>query len=77
MSKNDTEKPLKHFCTVKEFATLLRVSKDTARRRALEYPETVILASCNTGKRRYRTIRIPFSVLLKLGISPSIVNITM
>jgi hypothetical protein len=52
------------FYTVRELATEWRVSEDTVRRLFEKEPGVLVLGdSSPRRKRRYRTIRIPASVL--------------
>jgi transcriptional regulator GlxA family with amidase domain len=56
----------RHY-TVAEVAILWNLSRDTIRRLFQNEPGVVVLTTATRrGKRRYRTLRIPESVLLRV-----------
>jgi hypothetical protein len=54
--------PEKHY-TVKELAIEWRLSADVIRRRFLNEPGVIVISNSKPGKRPYRTLRIPQSVV--------------
>jgi transcriptional regulator GlxA family with amidase domain len=56
----------RHY-TVAEVAILWNLSRDTIRRLFQNEPGVIVLtAATHRGKRRYKTLRIPESVLLRV-----------
>jgi hypothetical protein len=55
----------RHF-TLEEIATNWHVSVDTIRRLFQDEPGVVVLVRARPGRRTYRTIRIPESVVLRV-----------
>ncbi len=55
----------RHF-TLEEIATNWHVSVDTVRRIFQDEPGVVVLVRARPGRRTYRTIRIPESVVLRV-----------
>ena len=55
------------YCySVKELSFLLNLSTETIRRLFVHEPGTVILCTQRTGRRLYRTMRIPGHVALRV-----------
>ena len=52
-----------HVFTVTEVAEKLHVKSDTIRRLFLNEPGVIVICFPRKGKRAYRTVRIPESVL--------------
>ena len=74
MSGEHSEYRREHYWTPKEIAELWRVSVDTVIRLFDREPGVLILAQpAAKQKRRYRTIRIPNSVLVRVQIRRSLV----
>jgi hypothetical protein len=71
------EQPIcEHFWTPKEIAEQWRVSVDTVIRLFEHEPDGLILAQpSGKQKRRYRTIRIPNSVLVRVQKRRSLVTV--
>jgi hypothetical protein len=54
------------FYTIVDVAERLKVNQDTARRLFLNEPGVVVICFPRKGKRVYRTLRIPESVLRRV-----------
>ncbi len=76
MSGEHSEYRPEHYWTPKEIAVLWQVSVDTVIRLFEHEPDVLILSqSVAKQKRRYRTIRIPNSVLVRVQERRSLVII--
>jgi hypothetical protein len=60
-----TNFPKKYF-TVKELAIEWGLSPDVIRRRCANEPGVIVISNPKAGKRLYRTLRIPQSVVDRL-----------
>jgi hypothetical protein len=58
--------PDEEFLTVQEVADRLKVDPDTVRRMFCDEPGVVVLGQPRSGKRAYRTLRIPLRVLQRV-----------
>jgi transcriptional regulator GlxA family with amidase domain len=65
MPSQDTVFAERHF-SVEELAELWKMSEDFVRRLFLREPGVIVFHNARPGKRVYRTLRIPESVVVRV-----------
>ncbi len=66
MPENDLQVLSQQHFTIQQVSTVTGLSEDTVLRWARRQPGVLIYEDPKPGKRRYRTYRIPASVVLRL-----------